>query len=361
MGLFKKKTDLPSPPKPFGNKEAGNFEKLMPEIPPAPTEMGQVPPPPQQSPAKPSTLPPTPPKFPSLQDELSPTPELSVPQNQGSLSVDKLFGEQPGESDKNPPIDELGFELPDFDENDIRALDEMKSLAPEQQAAPKPEPAPAEVAPQPLPPPKTDIVPQPEPVLQPQKPQQPELPAEPEALPEPESLTELPSADDLDIDFTQELPPKPEQPETKPAPEPEIEMLPEKPSMQEDTKDYWAALSGQPELQPAIEPEPQPKPVMQPKPAPREISYPEYQGPSQVPERKFMEVASYAVMKDQLDSVSELIDSAGEAAMRNATLGKLKTDKDQALVAELNSIQEHIILIDTKLFETPNQFIEVKR
>jgi hypothetical protein len=334
MAWFKKKADLPSPPKPTGKKEDGSFDKLMPEIPPAPGSQANAPRPAQQKASKPSSPPPTPPKFPTLNDELSPTPDLSTDKFQSSLSMDQLFeGQgQPEEADKNPPaIDELGFELPDFDENDIRALDEMKSLAPEQ-IAKKPELIKAE--------PK------------------PELPPQPELPPEPELPSELPSEADLDIDFSQEMPPEPEQPKA----EAKVEELPEnEPEPQEEPKDYWTVLSGQPELQPAPMPEPRLEPVMQPRPAPKVISYPEYQRPSQVPEQKFMEVAGYAIMKDELDDVEDLVDSADDAAMRSATLGKMKTDKDEALVAELNSIQEHLILIDNKLFETPNQFIEVKR
>jgi hypothetical protein len=361
MAWFKKKTELPPPSKPDWTKGGIGFDKLMPEIPPPPDELARTSFQAQQKPRKSSSLPPTPPRFPSPNKDLSPTPELSRVQTQSQVSMNKLFdnqGQQGSSENNQPPIDELGFELPDFDENEIRALDELKTMASEPVKKPekrdfsgteksehfsdqkigfsgsensgflKPEVIKAE--------------PKPEPV--PQLPPQPELPPGPEQ--------------DLNIDFTQDIQELPEE-QAEEEQQPEEQQVPEPQGSQDD----WATLAKQ---QPELQPEPEPEPVVQMMPQPRQpiprvISYPEYQGSSQIPQEKFIEVTSYALVKDELDDVTALIDSADEAALRNATLVKMKTDKDHALVAELNSIQEQLILIDNKLFETPNQFIEVKR
>jgi hypothetical protein len=95
----------------------------------------------------------------------------------------------------------------------------------------------------------------------------------------------------------------------------------------------------------------QPKPVTwteEPKPA-------FYQGPAKpVVEIKdrFIDINTYLTTKEDFETTRKVAATTEDMIEQHAIMSKAKNDKYQALVENLNTIQDKLIFIDTKLFES---------
>jgi hypothetical protein len=104
-------------------------------------------------------------------------------------------------------------------------------------------------------------------------------------------------------------------------------------------------------------PEPQPEPKPEPKPEPPvRVSYPEpaKSKPAVLDDKRFMDINTYLGTKEDFDSIRKLANRTEDVIQQHAIMSKAKNDKYQALKDSLNSIQDQLMLIDTKIFESDN-------
>jgi hypothetical protein len=86
----------------------------------------------------------------------------------------------------------------------------------------------------------------------------------------------------------------------------------------------------------------QPKPIIYPAPA----------KPVAELKEKFTDISTYLTTKEDFETIRKLAATTEEMIEQHAIMSKAKNDKHQALVENLNTIQDKLILIDTKLFES---------
>jgi len=106
-----------------------------------------------------------------------------------------------------------------------------------------------------------------------------------------------------------------------------------------------------------LEPEPEKKPEIRQaffkEVAPvKEIIYPEPDKPA-ASKTKFMELSTYSFIKNELEEVRKLAASTEDLVEQHAVTSKDKGVKYHSLAEHLNSLQDKLIIIDTKLFENP--------
>jgi hypothetical protein len=84
----------------------------------------------------------------------------------------------------------------------------------------------------------------------------------------------------------------------------------------------------------------------------KEISYPALERPLILSREKFLDLNNYALIKEDLEDIKIRAASTCEMIEQHALMSKEKNDKHHALSENLNLVQEKLILIDTKLFES---------
>jgi hypothetical protein len=99
----------------------------------------------------------------------------------------------------------------------------------------------------------------------------------------------------------------------------------------------------EPEKKPAPEPEPE-----QPEP---KAEYPEPQKPLPKMKEDFLYVMNYLNAREAANDTTILTSDTAQMVSQHSITSKLKDDKYNAFVKELNALQEQLMLIDTKLFE----------
>ncbi|MBN2052331.1 hypothetical protein JW756_02405 [Candidatus Woesearchaeota archaeon] len=102
------------------------------------------------------------------------------------------------------------------------------------------------------------------------------------------------------------------------------------------------------------------QPVMEKKPLTKkpfkevkEITYPEQEKPVLSYKPKFMELERYSFIKEELEETRKLAAGTEDLVEQYAVTSKDKQNRYHALSEQLNLLQEKIMLIDTKLFESP--------
>jgi hypothetical protein len=82
------------------------------------------------------------------------------------------------------------------------------------------------------------------------------------------------------------------------------------------------------------------------------MSYPEK--PAMKPRQEsFVDIQTYMTLKEDMDGIKKLATATDNLIEQHATTINATNDKYHELADSLNFLQEKIILIDTKLFETP--------
>jgi hypothetical protein len=241
MGLFSKKKDLPFPSQLGMNTEEVDFDKLIAEIPQPPSDFSGA----GAQPATMSSLSPpdiqqiTAPLPPGMTQPQKPEPSMQA-QEKELPPLDTSPSPKKIEEAAKPAIKEA-FELPDFDEDDMKDLENIKPF------------------------------------------------------------------------MKEEMPKEPEQPPVK-----DFNEFKEFKEVKEVKK----------------------------------ISYPALERPLILSKEKFLDLNNYALIKEDLEDIKGRAASTCEMIEQHALMSKEKNDKHHALSENLNMVQEKLIIIDTKLFES---------
>lgn len=105
------------------------------------------------------------------------------------------------------------------------------------------------------------------------------------------------------------------------------------------------------------EPEQKPEPVAEkmpqplPETAPKEIELPEQKSPAGLMWTGFVDINTYARLQDYAESVGKLASGTEDRIEQHASTTRLKSEKYYDLIDDLNTIQDKLMLIDSKLFE----------
>ncbi|MBW2990285.1 hypothetical protein KY348_01120 [Candidatus Woesearchaeota archaeon] len=275
---FKKKKDLALPSEPFDRKEPPDFDKVTPDIPEPPADFSKAESAPESHALEPVTEPASPgavaqtfqmPEFPPSQDPFRKDRPQKVAPRKESPALKPA--PEPVKMPESPaPVIEQGFELPDFEEHEIKNLERIEAMKEEEEKIEEKKPVPEE-----------------KPVVK-EKPREATEPAK-------------------DSEFLAD----PQEPVSR-KPEPDIKY---------------------PEPEESIE---------YPKPEKAIISH----------EKSFIDVRSYVNLKEGLDRVKVLANHAGKKVKLHTEISKVKDDKYNGLITALNIIQDKLILIDNKLFES---------
>jgi hypothetical protein len=245
MGLFSRKKELPVPsqpaqplgiPKPGEKREEVNFDKLMVEVPPIPSDLKNFEPLPL--PEDNSMIPPAP------SQQMPRGPIIAQPQEAGYEAVPPEQFRTPPEVQPSIPAPAEGFNLPDFDDEELERLAKsfMMDKEPEQKTETKPEPI-------------------------------------HEKMPEPTPAPELPK---------------------------EIAL---------------------------------------------EIALPEQKKPAGAIWNGFVDINTFVRLQDYAESVRKLASGTEDKIEQHASTTRLKSEKYYDLIDDLNTLQDKLMLIDSKLFE----------
>lgn len=145
---------------------------------------------------------------------------------------------------------------------------------------------------------------------------------------EPEKIFELPDFDDQGIKAVKEIKTAKEEAEKERA-----ELKPT-PSPSEDLK----------------KPEPE-KPIKYPEQI-KPLGYPEPEKRVIRPQTKYIDIKGYLQVKEDLDRIERLAGNTAGRVEQHTVTSKAKDKKYQTLTANLDTIQDNLILIDDKLFES---------
>lgn len=114
-------------------------------------------------------------------------------------------------------------------------------------------------------------------------------------------------------------------------------------------------LGKKPEPKPKPEPEPEPEPETKPE----EIHPPEPARPK-MHGKKFLDIVTYLELKENLDNIKRFSSLTAETMDKHAATSGQKNNKYQELTAALDILQEKLMMIDDKVFES-NQDLEVNQ
>ncbi len=208
-----------------------------------------------------------------------------------------------------------------------RGIEEVPNFSkiPTEVVPPSPEFEKIEAKPVPQVPPVPRVEEKELPILEP-TPTPSQIPPEPGQ--EPEKIFELPDFDDQGIKEVKEIKAAKEEAEKERA-----ELKPT-PLPSEDLK--------KPELEEPIKYPEQIKPLRYPEPEKRIIR----------PQTKYIDIKGYLQVKEDLDRIERLAGNTAGRVEQHTVTSKAKDKKYQTLTVNLDTIQDNLILIDDKLFES---------
>jgi hypothetical protein len=113
-------------------------------------------------------------------------------------------------------------------------------------------------------------------------------------------------------------------------------------------KSFMMKRESEPKIEAKPEPMPEPTPALEP---PREIELPEQEKPESVIWNGFVDINTFLRLQDYAESVRKLASGTEDKIEQHASTTRLKSEKYYDLIEDMNTIQDKLMLIDSKLFE----------